>query len=297
MFHIAGLEGFSFTTITAGGTICVMKAFDPVKVAENIRNEKLNWAFFVAAMYRVLLDVPRIQEYLSSIRVWGSAAAPMPSDLHHKIVTMFPNVNLFEAYGQTENPKIAMGYHNGVEKSASCGKIAFHSAAIIVDANGKEMPIGEAGEVVVQAPYIMKGYYKNNEETEKVWEGGWLHTGDIGKLDSDGYLYLLDRKKDMIISGAENVYAVEVENVLATNPKIKEVAVIGLPDVKWGEKVTAVVVLKPNESATEDEIIEYAKANMTRYKCPKSVKFTDSLPKSALMKVLKQELRKKYGNT
>ena len=159
------------------------------------------------------------------------------------------------------------------------------------------MLTGEIGEIVVQGPATMKEYYKNQSETEKTLKDGWLHTGDVGKLDDDGYLYIVDRKKDMIISGGENVYAVEVENVLIKHPKIQEAAVIGLPDPLWGEIVTAVLVLKPDASATEEEIIQHAKENLTHYKCPKSIKFTDSLPKSTLMKVLKQELKKKYSTT
>ena len=138
-------------------------------------------------------------------------------------------------------------------------------------------------------------YYKNKEETKNTIVDGWLRTGDLGRFDDEGYLYLVDRKKDMIITGAENVYAVEVENVLAKHPKIQEVAVIGLPHEVWGEMVTAVVVLMPDQKATEEEIIQFSKENLTGYKCPKRVEFTDSLPKSSLMKVLKHLLRKKYG--
>lgn len=298
LFHVAAFDDLLVGAITAGAFMSIMPAFDPVKCLENIKNEQLNYAFFVPLMFRVLTSIPNVKDYLGSMRVWGSAAAPMPTDLHHKILAMFPDITLYEVFGQTENPWITVVFsHNSVDKAASCGKAAIHNIVKIFDENGKEMLTGEIGEIVVQGPATMKEYYKNQSETEKTLKDGWLHTGDVGKLDDDGYLYIVDRKKDMIISGGENVYAVEVENVLIKHPKIQEAAVIGLPDPLWGEIVTAVLVLKPDASATEEEIIQHAKENLTHYKCPKSIKFTDSLPKSTLMKVLKQELKKKYSTT
>ncbi|KPK94073.1 MAG: hypothetical protein AMJ94_02280 [Deltaproteobacteria bacterium SM23_61] len=161
----------------------------------------------------------------------------------------------------------------------------------VVDDHMEDVGVNEVGEIVYRGPGLFKGYYQNPEETKKAFEGGWFHSGDLVRRDEEGFIYVVDRKKDMIISGGENIYSAEVEAVLLTHPKIKEAAVIGVPDPKWGEAVKAFVVLEPGEKATEEEIIEFCLENLARYKRPKSVEFIPALPRSATGKVLKRELR------
>lgn len=296
LFHVAALDDLMVGATLNGATMFILRGFDPVKCLEGIRDEKLDFAFFVPLMFQVLFMIPEMEKYLGSMKIWGSAAAPMTLELRDKIIKTFPQINLFEVFGQTENPWISVMYsHNSGDRPESCGVAATCTVVRLVDDNDNEVPRGEVGEIVVQGPATMLEYYKNKEETKKTLKDGWLHTGDLGRFDKDGYLYIVDRKKDMIITGGENVYAVEVENVLVNHPKVQEVAVIGLPDEMWGEKVTAVIVLTSGQEATEEEIIAFAKDNLTHYKCPKEVKFTEALPKSSLFKVLKQELRKKYA--
>jgi fatty-acyl-CoA synthase len=296
LFHVAALDDLLVGATMHGTTMCLLRGFDPAKCLESIRDEKLDFAFFVPLMFQVIFMMPDLEKYLDSMKIWGSAAAPMTVELRERILNTFPNINLFEVFGQTENPWISVMYsHNDRKRPESCGIPATNTVIKVVDESDNEVPLGEIGEIVIQGPATMKEYYKNRAETEKTLKGGWLHTGDVGKFDDGGYLYIVDRKKDMIITGGENVYAVEVENVLVNHPKIQEVAVIGLPDKVWGEKVTAVVVLAQGQEASEEEIIAFSKENLTHYKCPKSVKFTDALPKSTLFKILKHELRKKYA--
>lgn len=272
--------------------------FTPIRSYEMLgenQGQKLTMAFFVPLMFMVITSIPNIKDYIATMEIWGSAAAPMPVELRMKIINAFPAITLFEVFGQTENPWISVMYsHNDVKKYDSCGIPGTHNSIKILNDKDDEVPVGQVGEIGISGPGCMSYYYKNDEATGETLKNGWLHTGDMGRLDKDGYLYIVDRKKDMIITGGENVYAVEVENVLVRHPKIQEVAVIGLPHKLWGESVTAVIILKPNTTATEEEIVSFAKDNLTHYKCPKIVKFTDSLPKSTLMKVLKQELKKKY---
>jgi acyl-CoA synthetase (AMP-forming)/AMP-acid ligase II len=210
LFHVASLDDILLGHICLGAYVSVMPAFDPVKCLENIRNEKLNTAFFDPLMFRDITNIPGAKDYLSSMRVWGSVTALMPADLHHKILTMFPDITLNEVFGQTENPWITIfsiraassnffsvmySHNNSGEKAASCGKAATHTLVKIFDDDEKEMPTGEIGEIVALGPATMKKYYKNEKETKKTLKGGWLHTGYIGKLDSDGYLYIIGRKK------------------------------------------------------------------------------------------------------
>jgi len=295
LFHGASLDDLMMGALTAGATMCILRQFDPMKCLEKIRDEKLTVAFFVPLMFTIIMMMPNVPDYVSSLETWGSAAAPMPLELRDKLLKTLPDINLFEVFGQTENPWISVMYsHNSMTKYESCGIPATHNSIKIVGNGDQEIPVGQIGEIVVKGPSCMSYYYKNDGATRQTLKNGWLYTGDLGKFDEDGYLYIVDRKKDMIITGGENVYAVEVENALILHPKVQEVSVIGLPHKLWGEAVTAVIVTKPGSNATEEEIIVFAKEKLTHYKCPRIVKFTDSLPKSTMMKVLKQELKKKY---
>ena len=164
----------------------------------------------------------------------------------------------------------------------------------VVDENDNEMPAGEVGEVIFRGNNLMKGYYRDPGATEEAFRGGWMHTEDLGRLDDEGFLYIVDRKKDMIITGGENIYPREVEEVLYAHPKIAEAAVIGIPDPKWGEAVKAVVVVKPGTTATEEEIIAFCRERIAGFKCPKSTDFVANLPKNPAGKILKKDIRERY---
>jgi acyl-CoA synthetase (AMP-forming)/AMP-acid ligase II len=219
----------------------------------------------------------------------------MPSKLKTLITKKFSGVEIWEVYGLSEGGKTVLRPADCIRKFASVGKAVGCEEVKLVDDNDIDVGLGKSGEILFRAPSVMKGYYKNPEATAEALKGGWLHTGDVGKFDEEGFLYIVDRKKDMIISGGENIYPREIEEVLASHPKIFEVAVYGVPDRKWGESVKATVVLKEGEIMTEEEVINCCLANLARFKKPRSVEFTDSLPRSASGKILKRELREKHS--
>jgi acyl-CoA synthetase (AMP-forming)/AMP-acid ligase II len=293
LFHVASLDDLLVGALTAGGTVFMLRSFDPAQCLESIQNERLTMAFFVPLMFQLIIGPAASGEYdLCSLRNWGSAAAPMPLELRRQILTGFPDINLYEAFGQTENPMITvMTSHNTADRPESCGRPVSHTLIRILDEGGRQVPAGAVGEIAVNGPATMASYYRNPEATDLAIRDGWLLTGDMGRLDEEGYLYIVDRKKDMIVTGGENVYAAEVENILIRHPKVQEVAVVGLKDPVWGERVTAAVVPVQGQAVTEEEIIEFAKKDLASYKCPKEVKFVECLPKSTLMKVLKRQLK------
>ena len=177
---------------------------------------------------------------------------------------------------------------------SSVGKVGLFVDVKIVDEDDAELPVGEVGEIAIRGKNIMMGYWKNPELTAKALKGGWLHTGDMGMMDEEGYLFLSDRKADMIITGGENVYPAETEDVLYAHPAVRECAVVAAPDEKWGERVQAVVVLKEGFSVTEDELIKHCKNKLAGYKCPKTIEFWDELPKTPVGKILRRDVKKRF---
>jgi len=203
------------------------------------------------------------------------------------------DVELIEAYGLSEScSAVACTHSQKVRKSGSAGTAIGSTVIKIFDEADKELPPGEPGEIVIRGPTVMKGYHKRPDESQEAIRNGWLHTGDMGQMDEDGYLFITDRKKDMIIKGGENIYPSEVENIILGHDKVLETAVIGIPDQKYGEEVLAFIVTKPGEELSEDEIVEFCRQNYTKFKCPSQIRFTDNLPKSLVGKILKKELRK-----
>jgi acyl-CoA synthetase (AMP-forming)/AMP-acid ligase II len=228
----------------------------------------------------------------------------MPVELLKKAIKKFGPI-LIQGYGQTESgPLVALlpkWAHKVLEKPSdgqeilsSCGQPCIGTHIRIVDDKGNDVKPGEVGEIIVQGEQIMTGYWRKPDETKETIIDGWLHTGDLGRYDERGYIYIVDRKRDMIISGGENIYPREVEEILYQHPSVKEVAVIGIPDPYWVERVHAVIVLREGETVTSEEIIEFCKQRIARYKAPKSVEFVDSLPKTPSGKILKRELRERY---
>jgi len=256
-------------------------------------------------MIGVLLDFPHLDRYdLSSLKKIPYGAAPMPPALIKKAMQVF-DVEFNQAYGQTE---ISSGYITflggedhvlkGTEESerrlSSVGKEGINAEIRIVDDEDRDLPRGRIGEIVIRGQHVMKGYWNDPDATAKAFRNGWLHTGDMGTMDEEGYLYLADRKKDMIITGGENVYPKEIENLLYEHPDVKDAAVIGVPDDKWGESIKAFVVLKEGSGINEQEIIEYCKMHLSSYKKPGSVEFVPDLPRNLSGKVLKRVLREPY---
>jgi len=279
-----------------GCTNVILKTFDPRRVMELIGEEKINRMTFPPTVWNFILQLPDLEKYDTlSVRAISSGAESMPLETKKKLLDLFPNGALGETYGMTESSATitTLDPKDVMRKMASVGKPFVNVEIRLVDDEGNDVPVGEVGEILARGPNIMEGYYKEPEATARTLKDGWLYTGDLGKLDAEGFLYIVDRKKDMIITGGENIFPREIEEVLYVHPKILEAAIIGLPDPDWGEKVHAVIALKEGENLTGQEVIDYCKSRIAGFKKPKSVEFVDKLPRSAAGKVLKRILRKR----
>ncbi len=278
-----------------GCTNVILKTFDPRRVMELIGEEKINRMTFPPTVWNFILQLPDLEKYDTlSVRAISSGAESMPLETKKKLLDLFPNGALGETYGMTETSATitTLDPKDVIRKMASVGKPFVNVEIRLADDEGNDVPVGEVGEILARGPNIMEGYYKEPEATARALKDGWLYTGDLGKLDAEGFLYIVDRKKDMIITGGENIFPREIEEVLYAHPKILEAAVIGLPDPDWGEKVHAVIALKEGENLTGQEVKDYCKSRIAGFKKPRSVEFVDKLPRSAAGKVLKRILRK-----
>jgi acyl-CoA synthetase (AMP-forming)/AMP-acid ligase II len=283
--------------IHVGGTSVIMKSFDPIKALECIQKEKVTVICGVPAMWTSIMEVAGVEKAdLSSLRFCVSGGASQPVAVMKKIHQTF-NVPFTEGYGLSEAIACSsvLNWEYAREKAGSIGKSCLHNMIRVINEAGQDIAPGEVGEIIQKSPTVMKGYFHNPEETRETIKNGWLHTGDLATVDEDGFLYIKGRKKDMILSGAENIYPAEVEQVLHYHPKILEAAVIGVPDEKWGEAVRAIVVLKEGQRMTQEEVIDYCKQNLASYKKPRSVIFVDRLPRNPAGKVLKNVLGEKFG--
>lgn len=300
MFHLADLAAWTIISLT-GGVHVTVPAFSPAAVLEAIQTHRVTDTVLVPAMLQLLVDAPDLGAYdLSSLRHIGYGGSPISEALLLRAQAALPGVSFCQAYGQTELSPITTllqpGEHvAGSKRLRSAGRAAPHAEIGIVGEDGAPLAMGEVGQIVARGGHVMAGYWNKPEETAAALKHGWMHTGDAGYLDADGYLYVVDRVKDMIISGGENVYSAEVENALARHPAVATCAVIGLPDEIWGERVHAVVVLKPGATACATDLRDHAKGLIAGYKCPRSVDFADALPISSTGKVLKRELRAQYA--
>jgi len=305
MFHLATFPAVINNTLI-GGAHAILPKFDLKALMEIVERERVTSTVLVPTMINLLISHPDIGKHdLSSLRRITYGASPMPVELLKRAMKVFPGVEFFQGYGQSESSPlltaltpedhITEGAERITRRLASCGRPVIGVEVEVVDENDRPVKPGEVGEVVARGPNVMMGYWKLPEETATTLRGGWLHTGDMATIDEDGYIYLVDRKKDMIISGGENVYSTEVENVIYQHPATHEAAVIGAPDEKWGEAVKAIVTLKEGASLTESELIEFCASKLADYKVPKSIEIRDGeLPKSATGKILKKELREPY---
>jgi long-chain acyl-CoA synthetase len=289
-------HSYGLTVMNSGNILgtrgVLLRWFNPELVLETIQQYRVQAMAGVPTMFVFLLNYPGADGFdTSSMRSWGSGAAPLPVELVEPFEKKFGG-RLLEGYGLTEaSPVVTAHRYSGPRKLGSVGTPIPGVEVRILDDDDREVPRGEVGEVGVRGPNVMLGYYGLPDETAKTLRNGWLHTGDVGRLDEDGFLYIVERKKDLIIRGGFNVYPREVEEALYAHPKIAEAAVVGLRDPLMGEEVRAWVVLKDGADATADDVIAFCQARLAKFKCPKEVRFVPALPKSPIGKILRKELR------
>jgi acyl-CoA synthetase (AMP-forming)/AMP-acid ligase II len=298
MFHLADLAAWTAQCMV-GGTHVIVPMFDPAVVLGAIEEHGVTNGLLVPTMIQMLVDHPEVANHdLSSMRAVLYGASPITEALLERAMKAFPQADFIQAYGMTELAPVATILsaedHRRGDRPRSAGRAAAHAEVRIVDSDDNEVPRGTVGEVVVRGNHVMQGYWRKPDETAEALRGGWMHTGDGAYMDDEGYIYIVDRIKDMIISGGENVYSAEVENAVAQHPAVAACAVIGVPDYEWGERVHAVVVLQPGASVTPEELREHAKTLIAGYKAPRSVEFVDALPVSGAGKVLKRDLRARH---
>jgi acyl-CoA synthetase (AMP-forming)/AMP-acid ligase II len=304
LYHVAASVLQTFGTLYVGGTSVTLSRFDPREVLETIERERITFTFLVPTMIFRILELPDLKKYdLSSLKRLGYGAAPMPFDRLKKAIEIFGNI-LFQGYGLTETTAnccilrpedhILEGTQVQLKRLLSCGREHSNHHLRVFNERNQEVAPGEVGEICVKSPSVMKGYWKNPEATARAIIDGWLHTGDMATVDENNYIYIVDRKHDMIISGGENIYPKEVEDVLFSHPAILEAAVVGVPHPDFGEVPRAFVVLREGAKATEEEIIKFCKKELASYKCPKSVVFLEELPKTASGKITRAGIREKY---
>lgn len=298
-FFFAGGFTALYKCIFLGQTAVIHQKFDAAEVLQSIEQYKINTFLAVPTMYNMLQQVPNKEQYdLSSIKVLQYGGAPMPPELIKQTMELFKTDQFINRCGLTEGGPggIFLYPEDHKEKLGTSGKQRFLMEAKVVDKIGKSVIPGEIGELILRGDMIMKGYYKNPKATEEAIRDSWLYTGDMCSIDEDGYITLVDRKKDMIISGGINIYSVEVENILYSYDGVLDAAVIGLPDEKWGETVTAIIVPKPGYSINNANLIEFCRLHLAGYKIPRNIHYVDVLPRNASGKVLKYELRYQYLN-
>ncbi len=297
LFHSGGLNIITMPTFYIGGTIIFQKFWNPGEALQIINDRRVTHFGAVPTMLQMMLDVPDFDKYdLSSLKGVGIGGAPAPRELLDRIIEQMKVPLLIQVFGCTET-SIVLSCSN-MEKVGSAGIPMFHAEVKVIKEDGTEVApgSGEVGEICSRGPYVMLGYWNMPEETAEALKDGWFHYGDLATVDEDGYIYVVDRKKDMIISGGENIYPAEVEKVLSEYPKVADVAVIGMPDEKWGEVGHALVLLKdPDDPITMEEMEAYCEGKLARYKIPKKITFVEAIPRTLTGKILKKELRKLYA--
>jgi acyl-CoA synthetase (AMP-forming)/AMP-acid ligase II len=303
LFHIGALSGM-FTSLMAGSTQVFLPAFDPARVIETVGAEQVSDVFLVPSMLRAILSDPGFAPgLLNSLERIVYGGSSIDDALLDQAMTLLPGAAFVQAYGMTELSPIAtlLGPDDHSEaarrqgRGRSAGRATTSTEVRIVDPHGQEVPRGDRGEVVAKGGGVMLGYWGLPDQTSAALRDGWMHTGDVGWMDDQGYVTVVDRLKDMIVTGGENVYSAEVENALTAHPDVIQAAVIGLPDDRWGERVHAVVVLQPGAVATAETLRQHCRRLIAGYKIPKTVAVVDALPLSTAGKVLKTELRARYA--
>jgi len=294
-FHIGGLGLYAGPTFHAGGTVVLMRAFDPAQCLQLIQDWKVTVLLLVPSIYLMLAQFPNFDNYdLSSVKSWASGGSALPPSLVQTYAEK--GIIIQQGFGMTETgPTVFLiDKANAVRKAGSVGKPVLHTDVCIMDRELNMLGPNEVGELCIRGGNVTTGYWNRPEATSEALIDGWLHSGDAAKYDEEGFYYIVDRWKDMFISGGENVYPAEVENVVYQHPAVAEVAVIGVPHPKWQEVGKAIVVVKEGQTLTEAEVIEFCQDKLARYKIPKSVNFVEVLPRTAAGKVLKRELRAQF---
>lgn len=294
-FHAGGLNVLTTPIYHLGGTVVLLRDTSPAAVLQAIEAERCTLVFAVPTVFQMMMEAPEFATAnLSTVRfcITGGSSCPLP------IIEGYAarGLQFRQGYGLTEVGVncFSLAPEDALRKAGSVGRPVFHSQARIVDDQDHPAPSGTVGELVLSGPHICSGYWRRPEATAEAYHDGWWHTGDLASQDEEGYYYIVGRKKDMFISGGENIYPAEIEGILATHPGIAEAAVIGRPDPKWGEVGLAVVVPRLHASLDESDILSFCATRLARYKIPKSVVFTDSLPRNAMGKVIKSELYDRY---
>jgi acyl-CoA synthetase (AMP-forming)/AMP-acid ligase II len=297
IFHIADFP-FMFGAPAFGACQVAIPKFSPKGFCEAVARERISHTVLVPTMISLLTQFPDLEKYdLTSLERIGYGGSPIIPELIVRVRKVLPGVKLTQVYGLSETGFLTgLQDHEHTEKRLkSCGRSCPGIDLRVVDESGKEVETGHAGELVARGANVMRGYWNNAQETERAFRNGLFRTGDVGYQDADGYFYILDRMKDMIVTGGENVYSGEVEAVIAEHPAVREAAVFGIPDPKWGEIVAVCVVLKPGHPLSVEELIAYCRRSLANYKIPHRVEFSESeLPKSGSGKILKRVLRERF---
>jgi fatty-acyl-CoA synthase len=297
LFHTGGLNCYANPVLHAGGTILIMRTFDPGLALDYISDKSLGITHFfgVPAPYQFMMQHPKFQGAdLSRLKVSGVGGAPCALAILEGWAAR--GVPLVQGWGMTETSPAGtmLDAADAIRKVGSAGKAMMHTEIQIVDEAGKQVAQGEIGELLIKGPNITPGYWNKPEATAAAFTDGWLHTGDAARLDEEGFVYIVDRWKDMYISGGENVYPAEVENVLFQLPQVADAAIIGVPNERWGEVGMAIIVRKPNQALEEGDVIRHCLGKLAKFKVPQSVAFVEVLPRNATGKVLKRELRTQF---
>ncbi|HEY6473313.1 MAG TPA: long-chain fatty acid--CoA ligase [Acidimicrobiales bacterium] len=294
LYHVGALDLTTTSLIAAGATTIIHRSFDASAVVDELERSRVTTVWLAPAMVNAIMALPDIEQRdLSSVRVIINGGEKMPIPLIERIQRVFPSAWFADAYGLTETVSgdTFLDRENIVRKLGSVGRPCLHLDLEVWDDRGHPVAAGEPGEIVMRGPKVFKGYWRDPDATAKAFDGGWFHTGDIGVMDEDGYLFIVDRLKDLIVSGGENIAGSEVERVLYEHPAVLEVAVVGRRDDRWGEVPIAFVVLRPGEAVGVDDLIAHCAGLLAKFKVPKDVTFLDALPRNPSGKVLKRELR------
>jgi fatty-acyl-CoA synthase len=294
LYHVGALDLTFTNMLHLAGYTRILRKFDATEVLDAIEAEQLTNLWLAPAMVNLVLAEPSLDSRdLSSVRILIDGGEKMPLPLIERVLAVFPNAWFADAYGLTETVGGDTFLNKGEQrrKLGSVGKAVIHAEILVADLDGRPVPAGETGEILIRGPKVFAGYWKDPEASGRALRDGWFHSGDVGVLDEEGFLYIVDRLKDMIVSGGENVASLEVERALYEHEHVVEAAVIGRPDERWGEIPVAYVVLQEGSAATETELIEFCRERLARYKVPKAVRTLDALPRNPSGKVLKRELR------
>ena len=294
LYHVGGLDLGGLTVLHAGGGVVLQRKFDAAALVGLIEGRRPTTTWLAPAMVNSLLQVPEVAEAdLSSVQSIISGGEKMPEARLQEVLRLFPDVWFVDAYGLTETVAgdTTMTREHMRRKLGSVGRPVPHLQLRVVDDSGLDIPVGQSGEIVLRGPKVFSGYWKDDEASARSIRDGWFYTGDVGRLDDEGFVYIDDRKKDMIVSGGENIATPEVERVLYEHPAVIEAAVIGVPNERWGEVPAAYVVIQEGESITEEALLDFCRERLARFKVPKHVLLIDELPRTPSGKVLKRHLR------